>query len=216
MKNVLIAVTLFFSLQVHAQVGIGTSSPSGSAQLDISSSNKGLLIPRMTAALRLAISSPSAGLLVYDTDSLKIMQYNGSVWKGYLFLSDLKVSGTSDRTNQQIIEMDNLQVRTRSDGSSGFEFKAKSASFLASWTGETTFLNSPNPNNSPAFSAVQHSQTRTITNAAWNFLHAGNWTIHPALVRSHIYDETTGKLYRVTCIITNAFANNQIVIERMN
>jgi hypothetical protein len=49
-------------------IGIGTSSPVASALLDISSTTKGLLAPRMTSAQRTAIASPAAGLLVYQTD----------------------------------------------------------------------------------------------------------------------------------------------------
>jgi len=52
----------------YAQVGIGTTNPDGSAVLDISSTTKGLLIPRMTAAQRDAITSPSQGLIIFCTD----------------------------------------------------------------------------------------------------------------------------------------------------
>jgi hypothetical protein len=55
---------------------------SASAILDISSSNKGLLMPRMTTLQRNAIAAPANGLLVYDTDMSALMFYNGSVWGG--------------------------------------------------------------------------------------------------------------------------------------
>jgi len=61
-------------------VGIGTSTPNASAQLDITSTTKGLLLPRMTAAQRGAIASPAAGLMVYETTSTSIWIYNGSSW----------------------------------------------------------------------------------------------------------------------------------------
>jgi len=53
-------------------VGIGTSMPAASAELDITSpeNNKGLLIPRMTAAQRIAIPTPSEGLIVFQTDAI--------------------------------------------------------------------------------------------------------------------------------------------------
>ena len=67
---------------MHAQVGIGTTNPEGSAALDISSTTKGLLIPRMTNAQRLAIASPVAGLQVFVTDfnGGTFLFYNGTVW----------------------------------------------------------------------------------------------------------------------------------------
>ncbi|MCX6276496.1 MAG: hypothetical protein NT004_00185 [Bacteroidetes bacterium] len=55
-------------LLVEGQVGVGTSSPSASAALDISSTNSGILIPRMTNAQRNAISSPAEGLMVMCTN----------------------------------------------------------------------------------------------------------------------------------------------------
>jgi len=73
MKN-LIAAFLFFSLFVNvtiAQVGINTdgSSPDNSAMLDVKSTTKGILIPRMTQTERDAISTPATGLMTYQTDN---------------------------------------------------------------------------------------------------------------------------------------------------
>jgi len=66
----------------YSQVGIGTTNPDGSAALDITSTTKGLLIPRMTTAQRLAIASPvAAGLMIYQTDvTAGFYYYNGSSW----------------------------------------------------------------------------------------------------------------------------------------
>lgn len=81
MKKIIFAVLAFLTVSVHAQVGIGTSSPNSSAQLDISSTERGLLVPRMTAAQVAAIASPAAGLLVYQTDNTPGFYYfDGSAW----------------------------------------------------------------------------------------------------------------------------------------
>lgn len=71
MKKLLFFLWIFISVQtLHAQsVGIGTNTPNASALLDLSSTTKGLLIPRMTAAQRRAIPTPISGLLVYQTNA---------------------------------------------------------------------------------------------------------------------------------------------------
>ena len=58
-----------FITTVNAQVGVGTLTPDASAQLDVTSATKGVLVSRMTSAQRIAIASPADGLLVYDTDT---------------------------------------------------------------------------------------------------------------------------------------------------
>jgi len=62
-------------------VGIGTTSPSASALLDVSSTTRGLLPPRMTGVQRDAISSPAAGLMIYNTTTNKLNFYNGTAWE---------------------------------------------------------------------------------------------------------------------------------------
>jgi microcystin-dependent protein len=61
-------------------VGVGTNSPDTSALLDVSSTTKGFLPPRMTTAQRDAISTPATGLMVYNTDDDVMNYYNGSAW----------------------------------------------------------------------------------------------------------------------------------------
>lgn len=70
MKRLTAILLSFFSVASFAQqnVGIGTTTPSASALLEISSTSKGVLIPRLTQAQRSAIVSPAEGLLVYQTD----------------------------------------------------------------------------------------------------------------------------------------------------
>jgi len=66
---------------VNAQVGIGTTTPNASAVLDLTSTTQGLLPPRMTQAQRSAISSPTTGLMVYQTDGTSGLYFHtGSAW----------------------------------------------------------------------------------------------------------------------------------------
>ncbi|MBK9256697.1 MAG: hypothetical protein IPM42_14510 [Saprospiraceae bacterium] len=69
-------------------VGIGTIGPDASAMLDVASSEKGILIPRMSSAQRTAIAAPANGLMVYDTDTGSFWFYQASGWKNLSALPD--------------------------------------------------------------------------------------------------------------------------------
>jgi trimeric autotransporter adhesin len=83
----LLVLVPFLSLTIFsafAQIGIGTTSPNSSAILDINSTTKGFLIPRMTETERLGISAPAQGLLVYQTDgSIGLYHYDGTSWNTF-------------------------------------------------------------------------------------------------------------------------------------
>src|SRR6185503_1666523 len=60
-------------------VGIGTTTPSNSAMLEIKSSDKGLLIPRTSTATRSTIPGVK-GLMVYDTTTSSFWFHTGAAW----------------------------------------------------------------------------------------------------------------------------------------
>jgi hypothetical protein len=84
-NNLTILFIIFLGFNVFAQVGIGTTTPANSSMLDIQSTTKGVLIPRMTTAQRTVIASPANGLLIFDTDTKSFWFYNGTAtapaWK---------------------------------------------------------------------------------------------------------------------------------------
>ncbi|MBL7723604.1 MAG: hypothetical protein JNK27_05620 [Chitinophagaceae bacterium] len=82
MKQFLSFLTFVFCLlNLQAQnIGIGTTAPHASAALDITSTTKGLLIPRMTTAQRDAIVSPAVGLMILNLDDKCADIYNGTAW----------------------------------------------------------------------------------------------------------------------------------------
>ena len=63
------------------QVGVGTAAPSGSAILELASTSKGLLLPRMTASQRDAISAPVPGLEIFNTTTGMKNVFTGTFWK---------------------------------------------------------------------------------------------------------------------------------------
>lgn len=78
----LVFVALFInSSSLQAQVGVGTTTPAASSILDLTSTTKGMLVPRMTAAQKAAVSTPDMGLLIYQTDgSAGFWFYDGTQW----------------------------------------------------------------------------------------------------------------------------------------
>lgn len=64
-------------------VGIGTATPHSSALLEVNSTNKGLLMPRMTTAQRTTIASPAKGLMIFDSDLSALFIYDGATWVSY-------------------------------------------------------------------------------------------------------------------------------------
>ncbi len=97
--KILTTLLVLLSLGLFAQVSINTdgSSPDESAMLDVKSTTKGMLIPRMDSTQRVAITSPATGLLVYQTDGTGgFWFYNGSAWADLSAAdSDWTISGNN-------------------------------------------------------------------------------------------------------------------------
>ena len=71
------------SITDNGNVGIGTTTPDSSSLLDINSTAKGVLIPRMKTAQKNAIISPATGLLIYQTDSVPGFYYFNNTWLNF-------------------------------------------------------------------------------------------------------------------------------------
>jgi hypothetical protein len=72
-----------FAQQGGVSINSISTPADSSAMLDVASTSKGMLVPRMDSAQRVAISGPAIGLLVYQTDGVTpgFYNYNGSVWQ---------------------------------------------------------------------------------------------------------------------------------------
>lgn len=71
---------LLVTVQLTAQVGIGTTTPDPSSMLEINADNAGVLLPRLTTTQRNAITSPADGLLIYNTDDNAFQYYSSGSW----------------------------------------------------------------------------------------------------------------------------------------
>lgn len=109
LNEILLCGAFFFSVvKLDAQVGIGTATPNGSAQLEVNSSSKGFLPPRVSltgTADASTITTPAAGLLVYNNATSGtapnnvtpgFYYYNGSAWVRLIVPTDnaANVTGT--------------------------------------------------------------------------------------------------------------------------
>ena len=81
----------------NGKVGIGTNLPESSALLDVNSTTKGFLPPRMTSFQKNSIVNPADGLIVYQTDnSAGIYLYSKGFWSQLVFNSSPEVSFVRD------------------------------------------------------------------------------------------------------------------------
>ncbi len=127
-KSLLGSCVLFFSIVMSAQVGINTTSPNPSSALDITSSDKGFLMPKIaltgTDDTSTITPSPTTGLLVYNTASAGspgnevvpgFYYFNGASWRrfytqGYTLLYDQTSEATASTTNTTYTIMPGLDT----------------------------------------------------------------------------------------------------------
>ena len=86
MQKIIFYFSFLISTSTFAQVGVGTNTPTSSAQLDVSSSTKGLLPPRVSLTATNSaspITSPATGLLVYNNATAGT--YPNNVTPGYYY-----------------------------------------------------------------------------------------------------------------------------------
>ena len=94
MKIIIVFHCLFLSIfSISAQVGIGTTTPDASAILDITATEKGVLVPRIslnnvTTSMLDGINMAATGLLIYNTNAtvtggkgIGFYYFNGTQWK---------------------------------------------------------------------------------------------------------------------------------------
>ena len=80
----LFTTSLFSQSNIQQSLSVNSTGAAAdaSAQLDVSATDKGMLVPRMTTAQRTAIGTPATGLLVYDSNTAGFWFYNGAAWQG--------------------------------------------------------------------------------------------------------------------------------------
>lgn len=113
-KISLVFLTIWFAARAFAQnVLVGTGIPTPQAALEIRSTSQGLLIPRMTSANRLAIASPAAGLMVFETTGNRLYKFDGTAWKYVIDNSYWNRIGANIYNNNDTISINALFVDER-------------------------------------------------------------------------------------------------------
>ena len=65
---------------IQGVVGIGTAAPNANAVLDVTSTTKAFMPPRMSTTQVQAVATPTEGMMAFDTTVHKAVVYNGSAW----------------------------------------------------------------------------------------------------------------------------------------
>lgn len=146
MRNILFSLFIagVLSIPGFAQVSITTdnSNPDNSAMLDIKSTSKGLLIPRMTQSQISAIVSPANGLLVFCSDNSQLFTYiaSASQWK------PIAIDG---------IELEHTANKSTTTSASGTKYP--------SWAGTKFFVDSIRHLPEPLFACGVDSSMQSTT-----------------------------------------------------
>ena len=140
MRNLYILFFILVSLTTRAQTGIGTTSPDASAKLEVNSSNKGFLPPRVTLTSQTdnsTIPNPATGLLVYNTGNNPNLvagyyYWNGSNWATIatatgsgVYASYMRGSRSAAQTTN--LTAGNLIAFTQVDNSAGQDISLNTA-----------------------------------------------------------------------------------------
>ena len=113
-SKVLITCLLFLLSNVAiCQIGIFNMNPDQSAELDLVSTSKGLLIPRVTLSPDLSnsspVTSPTTGLLIFNSGSLQIQGFyfwTGSLWSLLKSPTGLEITGPESSTDNAVVRFD--------------------------------------------------------------------------------------------------------------
>jgi hypothetical protein len=111
LKLIVILILLLTTVSSQAQVGIGTTTPNASAKLDVTSTNKGFLPPRVTltgTADVATIASPATGLMVYNTATAGTSPNN--VIPGYYYWNGAAWTRISNNSNSTILASSTVTV----------------------------------------------------------------------------------------------------------
>lgn len=207
-RFIYISYLLLITNLVFGQVGIGTNSPNPSAALDVTSTTKGLLAPRVTEVQKLAITSPATGLLVYQTDGASGFWYfNGTIWTPFSGSGDnwsLTTNTGTNPTTNKLGTLDNnpLIIKTNTQenmriiptGLTGINTTAPISKLTVKTTYTTAFTQDFESLSSPSnISLSNANDPYSFNNNNTNCVASDGWRINTNLPLSTTCSGCTGK-----------------------
>jgi hypothetical protein len=150
------------AIQGTGEVLVGATTEDGSAKLQVDSTTQGFLPPRMDGTDRDAISSPAAGLVIYNTSTNQLNIYNGTSWGavgGAVYIDNF--TGTT--------------ITTTNDATQVWRYTGSSAQTLSAITATAS-------SNGTLLEITGTSDTNTITlnnnDVSGGWILNGSWTGH--------------------------------------
>jgi hypothetical protein len=176
-------IILVINIKIYSQSVVVSENPNpaqeSSAILEVQSTNRGFLPPRLTFSQRASIVNPATGLVVYDTDMQKLYVYAGDFWTPV-------VSGDHwllTEENNLIFNNGNVGIGT------GFDLPAALLHVNGTGTGEGNVVFTGQFNNSPGPAPALGGGTRLmwypdkaafragcVTGTQWNTENIGNYS----------------------------------------
>jgi len=194
MRSFLFFILFLRTISVFSQTGIGTTTPNPSAKLDVYSTNKGFLPPRVTLSSAIdatTIASPAEGLLVYNLGSVGLQAgyyyWNGANWA---------TIATANSAGNGVTAMDMVQLYSRAwSGSVGNIEDVNGYSFTVPVSGRYLFDFSSTSYNS-GYTTFKVRQNSTVL--ALDSQYSINNTVHVEYngkVEVNLQSNTTYNLY---------------------
>jgi hypothetical protein len=186
-KILLFLSTIFLSMPLLAQnVGLNAdgSAADASAILDMKATDKGVLVPRMTAAQRTSIANPATGLLVYQTTApAGFYFYNGTAWAPIAASSGWNLTGNAATPTDFMGTTTNEPIRFHANGTEHMRLAQRGALelgqntfgniFIGQGAGAVTDLTNGNVQSQPSLFVGSGAGQANLTGSANVFLGDG-------------------------------------------
>lgn len=200
----------FWGNLAFGQIGIGTTSPASDAELELSSTSQGLLIPRMSTTQMDAISNPAEGLMVFNTNAKAFYYFDGSQWLSTLNSYKIYANAGVD------VSFDNLSIRIPTSGNRSVQLKSNSSSINISGSSINVYIsNSAGTSGSTSAQNGWNRESGSLGTSYAYWQSTATFPMHGSIQEIFLTDETNDRSYRILCIIGSGYNNNFFEIERL-